>query len=572
MKFPAIYIPAAIIFSLTALLISHHSSGQDSPRTDRAEAYDRWRAMRVGLFVHWGPSAGLGAPESHSHARKSALNPHGSIPAEEYDQLYKKFNPTKYDPDAWLRLAYSAGMRYAVFVAKHHDGFCLWDTKATDYNIMATPYRRDVAKLFAEACRRQGLALGWQFSPKDWKHPDYNTANHDRYNAYYTQLLEELTANYGDISVMWFDGIEPVGKDKWKEAPAKAAEMMYRRQPNLMLGTHGAMKEDFTSFEIAVGPFDRTKPWETAEGINPSGWIFNKPMPTFPFRDLLRTMIYTVSRDGNYLLDVGPMPDGTLYPPDARRLEDFAAFMKVNAEGIHGTRGGPYRDGAWGGATCKDRSIYLFISDGVGAEFSLPNISANIVKASRLDGKPLKWQSGRDHITFTFPDRKQGAKPYFTCVKLEIDQKAYDLPIMEGQQNLLTNAKAKVSAVKDNDEAQNGLKGLFDNRGETALETSKTDTLCTLEFDLGQLKKIASLSISEKGQIENWNHGADIQLKIKENESDEWHRVLQHKGAIGAPAILNFQPQVGRFVKIEIRKRSSFELQIAELRLFGPLE
>eukprot|EP01036_Dinobryon_divergens_P058123 gene58123-77560_t len=188
---------------------------------------------------------------------------------------------------------------------------------------MATPYKQDVAKLFADACQRQGLALGWQFSPKDWKHPDFNTEKHDQYNAYYTRLLDELTTNYGKVSVMWFDGIEPVGKDKWKEAPVKAAEMMYKKQPNIMLGTHGAMKEDFVSFEIAVGPFDRAKPWETSEGINPSGWIFNKPMPTFPFRDLLRTMIYTVSRDGNYLLDVGPMPDGTLYPPDSLRLSDF---------------------------------------------------------------------------------------------------------------------------------------------------------------------------------------------------------------------------------------------------------
>lgn len=536
------------------------------------QAYNNWRSMRVGLFVHWGPSAGLGTPESHSHARKSSLNPHGNIPAEAYDQLYKKFNPTKYNPDSWLKLAYSAGMRYTVFVAKHHDGFCMFDTKATDYNIMATPYKRDVAKLFAEACQRQGMALGWQFSPKDWKQHDYNTDNHDRYNAYYTQLLEDLTANYGPVSVMWFDGIEPVGKDKWKDAPAKAVEMMYKRQPNLMLGTHGAIKEDFTSFEIAVGPFDRKKPWETAEGINPSGWIFNKPMPTFPFRDLLRTMIYTVSRDGNYLLDVGPLPDGTLYPPDSLRLLDFAQFMKINAEGIHGTRGGPYRDGAWGGATCKGKSVYLFISDEVNETLTLPALSAKIVKASRLDGQSLNWKTDKDKLLLQFSDRKQGQKPHFVCVKLDLDKTAYDLPILEGQQNLLANAKAQTSSIKDNNEAQYGIKGLFDNKGETAWETAKTDSLCTLEFDLGKINNVASLSLSEKGQIENWNHGVDIRLKIKQKESDDWQQVLQHKGAIGSPPILNFKSQNARFVKIEVRKRPSFELQIAELRLFGKLE
>ena len=126
----------------------------------RLAAADKWRALRVGLFIHWGPSSGKALPQSHSHARKSALNPHGSVPAEVYDQFYREFNPTNYHPDAWLKLAHDAGMRYAVFVAKHHDGFCMFDSAASDYNIMATPYGKDAAALFADACRRQGLALG----------------------------------------------------------------------------------------------------------------------------------------------------------------------------------------------------------------------------------------------------------------------------------------------------------------------------------------------------------------------------------------------------------------------------
>ena len=558
-----------LLFLLTS--IYHSAISQNASTDDRQKAIENWRNMRVGLFVHWGPSAGLGTPESHSHARKSALNPHGSVPAEEYDQLYKKFNPIHYNPDAWLKLAYSAGMRYSVFVAKHHDGFCMFDTKATDYNILATPYQKDVAKLFAEACQRQGLALGWQFSPKDWKHPDFNTENHDRYNAYYLQLLDELSANYGPISVMWFDGVEPIGKDKWKDVPAKAAEMMYSRHPNLLVGTHGAMKEDFISFEIAVGPFDRQKPWETAEGINPSGWIFNKPMPAFPFRDLLRTMIYTISRDGNYLLDVGPMPDGTLYPPDAERLSDFSAFMKTNAEAVHGTRGGPYRDGAWGGSTCKGNSVYLFISDEVGTKLSLPALPAVVLKASSLDGHVLKLKTTKKAFTFEFPDRKNGQKPHFSCIKLDLDQAAYDLPVMEGQPNLLANAEAKASSIKKNNEALYGIKGLFDQKAETAWETPRTDTLCTLEFDLGERTLLSALSLAEKGQIENWNHGVDIRLKIKKNQTDTWQQILQHKGAIGSPPILNFKPQTARFVKIEVRKRPTFELQIAELRLFAQI-
>ena len=303
------------VFLLVLILLSLASA-----QTEREDAARQWRARRVGLFVHWGVATGRALPQSHSHARKSALNPSGSVPAEEYDLYYKDFNPAHYDPDSWLKLAHDAGMRYAVFVAKHHDGFSMYKSAVNPYNVTATPYGKDVAAEFAAACRRQALAVGWQLSPKDWKHPDFNTAQHDRYNEYYERVVKELATQYGPIAVMWFDGIEPLGPDKLKDTPARVAEMLHRVQPGIMLSNHGGAPEDFVSFEMLVGPFDRRQPWEMTEPINPSGWVFNKPMPTRPFRELLRNLVYTISRDGNYLLDVGPMPDGQLYPPDAERL------------------------------------------------------------------------------------------------------------------------------------------------------------------------------------------------------------------------------------------------------------
>ena len=122
----------------------------------REAAIENWRALRIGLFVHWGVATGRALPQSHSHARKSVLNPSGSIPAEVYDQYYKEFNPSGYDPDALLRLAYDAGLRYAVFVSKHHDGFSMYRSAVNPYNVMATPYGKDVAGMFAEACRDRG--------------------------------------------------------------------------------------------------------------------------------------------------------------------------------------------------------------------------------------------------------------------------------------------------------------------------------------------------------------------------------------------------------------------------------
>ena len=534
-----------------------------SASTNQNSRADYWRSLRVGLFIHWGPSSGKALPQSHSHGRKSELNPSGSVPAEVYDQFYKEFNPVKYNPDAWLKLAHEAGMKYAIFVAKHHDGFAMFNTATSDYNVMATPYGKDVAAMFAEACQRNGLALGWQISPKDWKHPDYNTARHDRYNAYYEKLIDELSASYGPLAAMWFDGIEPVGADKWKDTPARVARLLHERHPNIMLGNHGGGSEDFLSFENMVAPFDRQQPWEMCEAINPSGWVYNQPMPPFPLRGLLRNMVYTVARDGNYLLDVGPMPDGQLYPPDAERLREIAAWMKINAEGIHGTRGGPYRDGEWGGATCKENAVYLFIADRVGANLTLPALNAKIKTVRRLDGGPLEWKTNKHALQLKFTDRTQTERPTFICVKLELDRPALSLPLIDGQPNLAAAARITASSIHGN--ATPDL--LFDNNGETAWEPALSDKSNTLDFDLGAVKLIGSLSLAEHGQRINWNHAYKLELKIRNDKGSEWQTILKHTGMLGGPPILEFSPVRARFVRLEITRFRPHPIQISELRL-----
>lgn len=533
----------------------------------REEAAAQWRAYRVGLFVHWGVASGRALPQSHSHARKSELNPSGSVPADVYDRYYKEFNPTQYDPDAWLKLAHDAGMRYAVFVAKHHDGFSMYNSAVNPYNVMATPYAKDVAAMFADACRRQGLALGWQISPKDWKHPDFNTERQDRYNAFYEKAIEELATQYGPLTAMWFDGIEPIGPEQWKGTPERVAAFLHRTQPGIMLSNHGGAQEDFVSFEAMVGPFDRQRPWEMTEQINPSGWVFNKPMPTRPFRELLRNLVYTISRDGNYLLDVGPMPDGRIYPPDAVRLQEFAAWMKVNAEGVHGTRGGPFRDGDWGGSTCKGRSVYLFLSDRVGTEITLPAIAAKMRAARRLDGGPLRFKSDHSGLHLAMPDRK-GTRPVFLGVKLQLDRAAFDLPIVEGQANLAAKAGIMPSSVRSGWD----VKGLFDNLGDTAWDPDGDDLTASLDFDLGEVQRVGGLSFSQRTQRTGWHQYYRYELKVRNSGSDAWQSVYQGHSCLGGVPVLELKPVRARYLRLEIMKpRRTVPVQLAELRIFAPL-
>lgn len=535
-------------------------------QNSRETAIQQWRAHRIGLFVHWGVATGRALPQSHSHARKSAWNPSGSVPAEVYDRYYQEFNPTQYDPDAWLKLAHEAGMRYAVFVAKHHDGFSMYGSTVSPYNITSTPYGKDGAAMFAEACRRQGLALGWQISPKDWKHPDFNTERHDRYNAFYEKVVEELATRYGPLATMWFDGIEPVGPEKWKDTPEHVAAFLHQVQPGIMLSNHGGAREDFVSFEAMVGPFDRKQPWEMAEQINPSGWVFNKPMPPRPFRELLRNLVYTISRDGNYLLDVGPMQDGRLYPPDAERLGEFAAWMKINAEGVHGTRGGPYRDGDWGGATAKGRFVYLFLSDRVSTELLLPPIGAKVSAARRLDGGPLRFRSTAKGLRLTMPDRA-GARPVFLSVRLDLDRNALELPIVEGQTDLAAVARVTASSVRTGWEVSN----LFDNLGETAWDPDGSGP-ASLDFDFGRPRAIGGVSFSQHTQRQGWHPYYRYEVKVRGSESEPWRSVYRGHSCLGGVPVIELDRVRARYLRLEIEKPwKSAPVQLAELRIFPAL-
>ena len=303
------------------------------------------------------------------------------------------------------------------------------------------------------------------------------------------------------------------------------------------------------------------------EPINPSGWVFNKPMPTRPFRELLRNLIYKISRDGNYLLDVGPMQDGQLYPPDVARLQEFAAWMKINSEGVHGTRGGPYRDGDWGGATCKGRSVYLFLSDRVETELVLPALAAKVLAVRRLDGGPLQFKTDREGLHLTMPDRA-GTRPVFVGLKLELDRSALDVPIVDGQINLAAKAQITPSSLRSGW----GVDGLFDNLGDTAWDPDGDDLTSSLDFDLGKAQLVGAISLSQRTQRLGWHQYYRYELKARNSEAEPWQSVYQGHSSLGGVPVIELKPLRARYLRLEIVKpRSTVPVQLAELRIFAPL-
>ncbi|MCX6997113.1 MAG: alpha-L-fucosidase [Kiritimatiellaeota bacterium] len=306
-----------------------------------------WREARFGMFIHWGLYAIPAGEWNGQRAKGYAewIMSKARIPKEEYGKLQAQFNPTRYDPAAWVALAKSAGMKYIVITSKHHDGFCLFESEHTDYDMSGTAYRRDLLKPLADECHRQGIKICWYHSIMDWHHPLAGGKNFPDYVKHMKSQCRELLTNYGDIGVMWFDG-EWI-KD-WTAPQGVELEKFLRGiQPNLIVnnrvGKRGRSPGDFGTPEQripATGLGDSD--WETCMTINGS-WGYSKFDNGWKsVESLIRNLIDIASKGGNFLLNVGPTAEGEIPQPSVERLQEMGKWLKVNGEAIYGTKASPF--------------------------------------------------------------------------------------------------------------------------------------------------------------------------------------------------------------------------------------
>ncbi|UCE47268.1 MAG: alpha-L-fucosidase, partial [Phycisphaerales bacterium] len=309
-----------------------------------------WRKMKFGLFIHWGPVSLKGTEIGWSRGgERRGRTGTGSIPVEVYDNLYKEFNPIKFDADEWVQVAKDAGMKYLVFTSKHHDGFSMFDSKVTDYKISNSPFKRDVVRELADACHKAGLKLGYYYSPVDWYHPDYRTENHDRYIEFMHAQLREICSNYGRIDIIWFDGLGGSAKDWDSENLFK---MIRRLQPHVIVNNRAGLPGDHDTPEQRIGKFQNDRPWETCMTIcRQWAWKPNDQMKSL--KQCIDTLVRVVGGDGNLLFNVGPMPDGRIEPRQVERLREMGVWLEKYGQSIYATRGGPFKPGLWGASTHK---------------------------------------------------------------------------------------------------------------------------------------------------------------------------------------------------------------------------
>ncbi len=400
--------------------------GSDSRPGETAEQRDArmqwWREARFGLFIHWGVyavPAGMYNGQRIGGIGEWIMN-RGKIPVAEYKQFARQFNPVKYDPDAWVRLAKEAGMKYLVITSKHHDGFALFDSKVTDWDVVdATPYGKDLLKPLAEACRRHGLKLGFYYSQaQDWSHPGgaaagghWDRAQDGDMDEYLRNVavpqVREILSNYGELGVLWWDTPTDMNKQR-----AETLLPLLDLQPQIITNNRlgGGYEGDLSTPEQRI-PATGTpgRDWETCMTMNDT-WGFKSYDDNWkPTQTLIRNLVDIASKGGNYLLNVGPTAEGEIPQPSIERLKEVGKWMAVNGDSIYATTASPFDKLPWGRCTKKVRddgaTLYLHVFDWpTDGKLLVPGLRSEVRQARLLaDDRRLETTVTDDGVVIAVP-------------------------------------------------------------------------------------------------------------------------------------------------------------------------
>ena len=399
-----------------------------------------WAEGRFGLFIHWGPVSLKETEISWSRANSNPKCPNqGKVPVEVYDNLYRQFNPIHFSGAEWARLAKAAGTKYMVLTAKHCDGFLLWPSEASDYNIARTPFQRNICAELARAARTQGMRIGWYFSPMDWRDPDFRTERNALFVDRMQSEVRELLSRCGRIDLLWFDwdGHEPLYDQ------VRTYQIVKQLQPGIVinnrldLGPSNDNRQilspnaDYGTPEQSISGYDDQRPWESCMTISRSGqWSWGGAKDGVKSYDsCLEMLVRCAGGDGNLLLNVGPMPDGRIAPEQADRLKELGAWLAKYGQSIYGTRGGPFKPGAYGASTRKGKTVFLHLWAWSKGSLRLPPMAAQVVRSRVLTGGKADVLQTPDGLEIIAPPASR--QPLDTVIALELDRPALDLPAVE---------------------------------------------------------------------------------------------------------------------------------------------
>jgi len=419
-----------------------------TPTAANLAARKEFQDEKFGMFIHWGLSSVLGHGEWVMNNR--------NIRVDEYKRLLNIFNPQQFDAKAWVAAAKAAGMKYITFITRHHDGFSNWDTKQSDWKITNTPYGKDALKQLSEECQKQGIKLFCYYSLLDWYRTDYQyetgrtgkgtgrtqKSNWNSYLNFMKAQLTELLTNYGPISGIWFDGHwDQLDNDTDKKNKSKVDwkyeeiyQLIHKLQPQCMISNNHHLApipgEDFQAFEKDLPGHNTTGfggaeiselPMETCETMNDS-WGFNITDRNYKSTaQLIQYMVKAAGYNANFLLNIGPMPNGQVQPEFVDTLKVMGDWMKLNGETIYGTRGGIIPPQSWGVMTGKNKSVFVHIlkTPEQKSYIFIPEYKQVIAKAFLFkDKKEIKFKSMPEGL-FLYLDGIQ-LDPVDTIIQLDL--------------------------------------------------------------------------------------------------------------------------------------------------------
>ena len=422
-----------LFISLFSLIVCGHISSQPyTPTPENLKAREWFSDAKFGLFIHWGPFSIPGAGEWVMQVRNISVN--------NYTRLKDFFNPIEFNAAEWVSMAKNAGMKYITLITRHHDGFSMWDTKFSDFNIMNTPYHKDIVKMLADECHKQGIRLFLYYSLLDWRRDDYsywtgNTGHgtgrtvHGNWNDYIQFMknqLTELLTNYGEIAGIWFDGYwdqldndnhdNPTPRVDWHFR--EIYDLIHKLQPQCLVGNNHHITplpgEDFQMFEKDLpgnnttgfgGASVSALPLETCETMNNS-WGYNITDVSYKsMKNLIHYMVNAAGHNANFLLNVGPMPNGQIQTEFKDTLKAMGNWMKQNGETIYGAKGNITPPQEWGVITVKDKTIFAHVlKKPAGVYIFIPGVQQKVKNViSFSDKKTLKFKQQTEGV-FVYAD------------------------------------------------------------------------------------------------------------------------------------------------------------------------
>lgn len=430
----------SILLFFLLLIHANVVIGQEryTPSAENLKAREWFQNARFGLFIHWGVYSVLGDGEWAMNIQR--------IPISRYEKLPQFFNPTEFNAREWVNLVKASGMKYITITSKHHDGFSMFDSKVSDYDVTdRTPYKKDILKMLADECHREGIKIFFYYSQADWHHPDYfprgqtggdytgrpENGEWNKYLDYMDAQLTELLTGYGPVAGIWFDGMWDKKDANWRLR--QTYDLIHRLQPAALIGSNHHLVpfegEDFQMFEKDLPGQNNagfsgeskigTLPLETCETINNS-WGFNlQDSRNKSKKTLIQYLVKAAGHNANFLLNIGPMPNGKIQEDHAGLLKQMGDWLKVFGETIYETQGGPVRPREWGVTTRKNNTVYVHILNWQDESLLIPAEGMKI-KSARLfiDKTPVNFLQNEFGLTLKIPKGK--IDEIDTVVELEL--------------------------------------------------------------------------------------------------------------------------------------------------------